>query len=120
MSVWGKFFSVLEMVGPTVLTAVNPALGYIGSDIINNIKAAQQLPGKSGEEKLIFVVNASNTAIDDLNKAHGSVLVDPALVNAALINGINAVIATVKVVQNTPVAVEAVKAADITLPTPTK
>jgi hypothetical protein len=105
---WSKFFSVLEMIGPGVLMAVNPALGFISSDVIAGIKGAQQLPGASGADKLAFVVAQSKTAIADINTAHGSVLVDPTLADTALVAGINTVVATVKLVSNPSQAVAAV------------
>ncbi len=94
-----KFISIIELVGPLVLTAVNPAFAFIASDVVALIKRAQ-VSGATGQEKLASVVAAVPQVIADLNTAHGSVLVDPTLASTALEDGVNAVIAVTKLIQN--------------------
>jgi hypothetical protein len=98
-----KWLELVKTLAPVILTAVNPALGAISPLIVHGITTAESMPGASGTDKLNSVVDLVNTGVQGMNTAAGKTVVDPNLVNSALVQGINTTIATVNLIHNTPV-----------------
>lgn len=97
-----KFATLVSQLGPIILPAagVPPALTGL---IIHGITVAEQIPGASGSEKKAHVTELVKTGAEGVNAATGHPTVDAAQVSGAVSQGIDAVITTVKTIQNIPV-----------------
>lgn len=76
---WARFAQILELIGSTTLTALNPAYGLIASGLIGVINTAEA-SGLPGAQKLANVLAQVPTIITGVNGAAGSQVVDPAIV----------------------------------------
>lgn len=97
------FLHILELVGPSALAAVVPGVGPFIPVIVAAIGAAHQIEGASGADKKAHVLSIATATLD---VAHATgVHIDPALTLAAISSGIDAVVAGLKVIEGTKVAV---------------
>jgi hypothetical protein len=97
-----KFLAVLRQVGPIVLASV-PGGDKIPTDliptIVDAVGEAEQIKGASGEEKKAHVMAIVAAGVKTAN-ATGKVHLDADEVAAVASHGVDAVVGTVKVVQN--------------------
>lgn len=103
------FLSVVRQVGPIILAAT-PAGHKIPPElvpkIVDAIGEAQAIKGASGEEKKAHVLNVLGTAVDVANTT-GKVKLDADEIKGVASAGIDNVVATVKIIQGSKVAVDA-------------
>jgi len=84
---WAKFATIIESVLPGILFSVNPAFGFIASDVVALVKKFQT-PGATGQDKLNAVVAGATDIVIQTNTAAGKVVIDPTLVSTDLPLGI--------------------------------
>ena len=84
---WAKFASIIEAVLPGILFSVNPAFGFIASDIVALVKKFQT-PNATGQDKLNAVVAGATDIVTQINAAAGKVVVNPTLLTTDLPLGI--------------------------------
>lgn len=98
-----KWFSLIKLIAPIVLSNVNPRLAPISDAITDGIEQAESMKGLSGADKLKHVQTIANDAADAINTAHGTVLVNKAGLNEAVQEGVDTVIAMKNVKTPPPV-----------------
>jgi hypothetical protein len=110
-----KFLSILQLVGPSIISAVVPGGPVIAQLVTDAIGKAQQIPGATGSEKKSFALQVITDGALSVNAGTGK----PVLDNAALVNaasqGIDAVVSAVKLVQATHDAIHGADA-PVTVP----
>ena len=84
---WAKFATIIEAVLPGILFSVNPAFGFIASNIVALVKKVQT-PNATGIDKLNAVVAGAGDVVSQINTAAGKVIVDPTLLTTDLPTGI--------------------------------
>ena len=84
---WSKFATIIEAVLPGILFSVNPAFGFIASDVVALVKKFQT-PNATGQDKLNAVVAGTADIVTQVNTAAGKVVVDPNLIKTDLPTGI--------------------------------
>ena len=84
---WSKFATIIEAVLPGILFSVNPAFGFIASDVVALVKKVQT-PNATGQDKLNAVVSGATDIVTQVNTAAGKVVVDPTLLTTDLPLGI--------------------------------
>lgn len=95
-----KFLQVIGLIGPGVLLLVpgGVLLAPLVPVIIHAIGEAEAIKGASGAEKKAHVLAIVEASVTVANTS-GKVALDPAAVQAAAGNGIDAVIATVHIIE---------------------
>lgn len=95
-----QFLSILTMVAPVILMAVpgGAAMAPLVPLIIKGISDAQAQPHATNADKKAYVLFLVNDAVVTTNIVKPGTL-DRALVNSAVSQGIDAVIATMNVIQ---------------------
>lgn len=89
---WHRFAEVVKIVAPAILMAASPALAPVASVVATAISQAEKIPGASGPEKLAYVQGIVATVAPTVPG------VDPAAINAALADGIAAVVASTNII----------------------
>jgi len=84
---WAKFATIIEAVLPGILFSVNPAFGFIASDVVALVKKVETA-GTTGQDKLNAVVMAAGDVVDQVNTASGKIVIDPSLIKTDLPLGI--------------------------------
>ena len=102
---FGAWFTILKRVAPVVL-ALTPA-APLAPFIAVAIQAAEQIPGASGPTKLAIAREIVKIGVNATNAQIGYAKVDPALVDEAIENGINTVVAIVNAKHASNVAFDA-------------
>lgn len=95
-----KWLTIVSQIAPIVLLAVpgGAAIAPLVPVITHAITEAEQIKGASGADKKAHVLNTVQDAVTTIN-ATGKAKLDPAEVQAVAGQGIDAVIATVHVVE---------------------
>ena len=92
---FGTWFTILKRFAPIVL-AITPA-APLAPFIATAIQAAEQIPDASGPTKLAIAREIVKISVNATNAQLGYEKVDPALVDQAVEDGINTVVAVVNV-----------------------
>lgn len=90
---FGAWFKILKQVAPVILAATPAA--PLAPFIAIGIQAAEQIPGASGATKLAVAQRIVHIAVEATNAQVGYAKVDPTLVDQAVVDGINTVVAVV-------------------------
>lgn len=90
-----KWLGFLKLIVPIVLPMINPKLAKVTPFVVHGMEVAEQLPGKTGPEKLAITNELVNTGIVGMNTAAGKEIVDPVEVNAALNQAVSTAVAIV-------------------------
>lgn len=92
---WKKFALVVNMVGPQILTLVNPELAPIAGKITHAIVEAEAIAGASGVEKAMHVKNIAQDAVTSANLAGANI--NASAVEESIQEGIDTVVAVTKI-----------------------
>jgi len=92
-----KWFGLVKMLAPMILSTVNPRLAPIADKITYGIEEAEAIKGASGADKLKHVQNIALDAANSINAATGKETVDKASLNEAVQEGVDTVIAVLNV-----------------------
>jgi len=93
-----KWFSLVQLLAPVILTAVKPQLAPIAGNVTNAILEAEAMKGATGKAKLDHVINIATAAADSLNMAHGKEVVHVDSLHEAITLGASAVVNAVNAV----------------------
>ena len=102
---FGAWFTILKRLAPVAL-ALTPA-APLAPFIAVAIQAAEQIPGASGPTKLAIAREIVKISVNATNAQLGYAKVDPELVDEAIENGINTVVAVVNAKHASNVATDA-------------
>lgn len=108
-----QWLNLVESIAPIVLLAT--PLAPIAPFVILGIKTAEQIPGATGPQKLALAKTIVSAGVQATNAQAGHVEIDPVQIDTAVTSGINAVIASINVVQAAK-AENAAEAADAVAP----
>lgn len=93
MGFWSKFATIAQVVAPTVLSVIPGVPPALIPVVAQGITEAESLPGATGAEKKQHVINLVTEGMTGVNAVHP--VADPAVVTAAVSQGIDAVVSTV-------------------------
>ena len=111
-----RFFDILKILGPVTLMLVPGVPPLLIPVIIEGIRRAEVLgdsEGLTGAQKKASAMELVSLGVLGVNTGAGKVVVDPLLIENAVSLGIDATVATIKVIEGTPVATTATDAPPI-------
>ena len=97
-----KWLQLVEVFAPMVLAAAGVPTSIL-LPITSAIAEAEQIPGASGPNKKAHVLNITKFAIELANIKHGSQVLDPLRVVAAVDEGIDLAVETIDLVHDATV-----------------
>lgn len=99
-----RWLSLVQLLTPLILNAINPSLGLASTAIIHGITEAEALKNSpSSAEKLAHAKNITNDVVSAINTASNKTVVDPVLVNKTADSVISTIVDVVNLVNKTNV-----------------
>lgn len=94
-----KWFALVKMLAPIILTAVKPELAPIADKITDSIEEAEQLKDAGTiQDKLKHVQSIASNAADTINTVKGKEVVDKTNLDETVKNAVSTVISAINIV----------------------
>lgn len=93
-----KWLELIKTVAPLILTFVPGMPPVLIPAIIKGIEIAEAIPGATGEQKKVAVINLVKTGMSTANAIHGEVILDPVALSNIVSKGIDTAVDTINII----------------------